>query len=237
MPTRLAPRPPGSPCPAAPVAAPTAPNGRSVLRIVLADDHLLFVQMLQRLLERAAGCQVVGLATDGPTALALVARHRPDLLLLDLELPGLPSVEVARRVRTAYPDVAVLVLTGYPTIYQPRPLLELGVRGYLPKTASRAELLVAIDAVVQGRTVVVSATPPTAPGRPREAVTPREQEVLRLLAAGLRTRAIAARLSVSPRTVERHLTVLRGKLDARTPAELVRQAEAAGVLPPSAPTC
>ncbi len=231
MPPRLAPRPPGSPHPPAP-PAPPAPDTRPPLRVVLADDHLLFVQMLQRLLERAAGCRVVGLATDGPAALALVARHRPDLLLLDLELPGLPGVEVAKRIGATFPDVAVLVLTGYPTIYQPGPLLELGVRGYLPKTASRAELLAAIDAVVQGHTLVVS---PTALGRPREAVTPREQEVLRLLAAGLRTQAIAARLSISPRTVERHLTALRGKLDARTPAELVRQAEAAGVLPRPAP--
>jgi DNA-binding NarL/FixJ family response regulator len=201
--------------------------------VVVVDDHAVMREGTQLILERVPGVVVVGTAATGAEALDLVGRDPPHVLVLDLQLPDLSGVEVARRVRHGFPTVAILVLTGYvDASYIPR-LLQMGVRGYLPKTASSAELAAAVRAVAAGRTIVVAqgglgAEPLGAP------LTPREHEVLRLMATGLRNADIARRLSVSVKTVEHHVTNILVKLGVQSRTQAIIKAREHGlVLAPS----
>lgn len=200
------------------------------IRVVVCDDHAILREGTQLILETVPGLEVVGTATTGGEALGLVERSRPDVLVLDLQLPDMSGVEVARRVRGSFSAVAVLVLTGYvDATYIPR-LLQIGVRGYLPKTASSSELIAAVRAVAAGRTIVVShgtgigAEPLGAP------LTPREHEVLRLMANGLRNADIARRLCVSIKTVEHHVTNVLVKLGVQSRTQAIIKAREHGLV-------
>jgi DNA-binding NarL/FixJ family response regulator len=200
------------------------------IRVVVVDDHAILREGTQLILERVPGVAVVGTAATGADALRLVERHRPNVLVLDLQLPDMSGVEVARRIRSSFASVAVLVLTGYvDATYIPR-LLQIGVRGYLPKTASSAELVAAVRAVAAGRTIVVShgtgigAEPLGAP------LTPREHEVLRLMATGLRNADIARRLCVSIKTVEHHVTNVLVKLGVQSRTQAIIKAREHGLV-------
>jgi DNA-binding NarL/FixJ family response regulator len=215
-----------------PASASSTKRERTPIRVIIVDDDQMVAQMMRLRLEHVGGIEVLGLAGDGPAALRLIRQQRPDVLILDLFLPGMSGVEVAQRVRAAFPEVAILVVTGYYHVWPPRPLLELGVRGYLPKTASLEALVAAVRAVAQGQIVVAPDLLGAALTRPAALLTPREQAVLQLLAAGQHTAEIAAALSVSPRTVELHITHLLAKLHARSRAEAVLKALQQGLLLP-----
>ncbi len=217
------------------LSAQSGRNGadRLALRVGIVDDHLLVVELLQRRLARA-GMQVVGMALTGADAIELAVTRQPDVLLLDIGLPDVSGLEVARRIYTACPRVAILLVTGsaHPSI---RHLIgQPGIAGYVHKTASVEDLLSAVRLVAQGRIAVVTGTIPTPGALEPEALTGRERDVLELLAAGEHTVDIAAKLHMATRTVERHLMHLRTKLHARSPADLVRRAEQHGLLAPSA---
>ena len=200
------------------------------VRIVVVDDHAVMREGTQLLLESAPGNQVVGGAATGAEALRQVEQHRPDVLVLDLQLPDISGVEVARSVRAAFPEVAVLMLTGYlDGTYIPR-LLQLGIRGYLPKTASGAELLAAVRAVAAGRTVVMSHAAVSSFDTMRAPLTAREREVLQLLARGMRNNDIADKLTVSVKTVEHHVTRLLEKLGVQSRSQAIIKAREQGLV-------
>jgi DNA-binding NarL/FixJ family response regulator len=202
------------------------------VRVAVVDDHALVREGTRLILEEVSGLRVVGAAANGAEALRLVEERRPDVLILDLQLPDMSGVEVARRVRAAFPRVAVLVLTAHVEgAYIPR-LLQLGVRGYLPKTATGAELVAAVRAVAAGRTIVVTQGTRLGADPLRVPLTPREHEVLRLMAVGLRNADIAQGLTVSVKTVEHHVTRVFEKLGVQSRTQALIEASEHGLLPP-----
>lgn len=203
---------------------------RQPIRVVVVDDHPILREGTRTFLERAPEVEAVAAAGDGASALALVAQHQPDVLLLDVHLPDMSGVEVTRRVREEFPGVAVLILTGYDDMGYARALLQLGVQGYLRKTVSGEEMLAAIRAVAEGRTVLISEMASKALGSENEPLTPREQEVLQLLAAGRRNAEIASALAVSVKTVEFHISHVLEKLGARSRAEAIGKALQLGLV-------
>ena len=205
---------------------------RHPIRIVIVDDHRMVLEMMQARLQGVSGLEVVGTAVDGPTALNQIAVRHPDVLLLDLQLPGMTGAEVAKNVLSDHPKVSILVVTGLAATCDPRPLLELGVRGYITKTASLDSLIDAIRSVAQGRTVVVTEVFPRGESGCGKRLTDRKQTVLQLLALGHRTAEISESLSVSARTVEIHVAALRTKLDARSRAELIFKAHQLNLFSP-----
>lgn len=198
------------------------------IRAVLVDDHPALRHGTQAILQQAGGIEVIGATGEGAEALQLVESLRPDVLLLDLHLPDVNGVEVARRVRERCPEVAVLVLTGYEEVGYVRALRELGVRGFVGKTASNEQIVAAVRAVAAGRTVLVSEGVEATLRAGSPVLTSREQEVLRLLAAGKRNQEIADALCVSLKTVEFHVGHVLEKLGARSRTEAIVEARRQG---------
>lgn len=194
------------------------------IRVVVVDDHPMLRQGTQALLARTADIQVVGATGEGSAVSRLLRSQRPDVLVLDVHLPDISGVEVAKQVRAAFPDVAVLVLTGYEEVGYIRALVRLGVRGYLAKSASGDDIIGAIRAVAQGRTVLLSEGVRAALRTDAATLTEREQEVLELLVAGRRNQEMADALSVSLKTVEFHVGNVLAKLAVRSRLEAVRVA-------------
>jgi DNA-binding NarL/FixJ family response regulator len=191
------------------------------IRVVLVDDHPLIREGTVAALRDSGDLEVVGAVGDASSAVALVATARPDVVLLDVHLPDLSGVEVARWIHHAHPDVAVLVLTGYEDAGLIRALYELGARGYLLKTISNSYLIDAIRTVASGRLLA----PPELPElRPTDRLTPREQEILRLVVEGRRNVEIAEALVVTVKTVEFHIGRLLKKFGVRSRSELIVKA-------------
>jgi two-component system nitrate/nitrite response regulator NarL len=186
------------------------------LTCVIADDHPLMVDSLTRLLE-AHGIAVLAVATDGEAAIAAIKRHKPRVAVVDVRMPGLTGVEVARRVRL---DTAVVLYTGHRDKALVIDGLDAGIRAFVLKEAPPADLLRAID-IAAGKGVyvdpllvdVISSAEATATLR---MLTPRERDVLRLLAAGMRNRDIGERLSIAPDTARMHVRNAMRKLEADT---------------------
>lgn len=211
------------------------------IRVVLADDHRVVRQGIRSFLEEAGDIEVVAEAADGEQALELVAAHKPDVLVLDVRMPKLSGVEVARQVAERHPGVRVLILTAYdddPYIFA---LLKAGAAGYILKTADSAELVRAVRMVAAGQPAlapeVAQKVVCRVAGGPRsvgdEVVQPlseRELEVLRLAAKGLTNRAIGLSLSISDRTVQGHLANIYSKLHVNTRTEAVLKAVKLGWL-------
>jgi DNA-binding NarL/FixJ family response regulator len=203
---------------------------RDPIRVVIVDDHPLLLEGTRRCLDAAEGIAIVGEATEGKAALDLIGEQLPDVLLLDVQLPDISGVEVARHVRASFPRVAVLVLTGHDEAGYVRSLLKAGIAGYLRKTASADELVAAVRAVAKGRTVLVSeAASPILFGE-IEVLTEREHEVLQHLAAGLSNAEIARALYVSQKTVEFHISHILQKLGARSRVQALLKAREHGLL-------
>ena len=197
-------------------------TGPSV-RVVLADDHPLFRRGVRGLLDAAGGITVVGEAATGEAALALVRRLAPDVLLLDIEMPGMSGVDVARALHAAGDPVAVLVLSAYDDEPYVRELLERGAAGYLTKEEAPERIVEAVRGVAAGRRGWLSrgmAAPAPRPPEPA-ALSSREREVLGLVAEGLDNAAVARRLFLSESTVKNHVTNIYDKISVRTRAEAV----------------
>ncbi|WP_164013076.1 response regulator [Pyxidicoccus trucidator] len=213
------------------------------MRVVLTDDHQLVRAGLRALLDTFGDIEVLAECGDGQAALALTDRLQPDVLLLDISLPGLNGIEVARRVPKVSPSTRVLVLSMHTAAEYVAQALRAGVAGYLVKDAAVAELKVALEAVRQGRTYLSPAvsqsvvegflrvTEEAPAARPLDLLTPRQREVLQLIAEGHATRAIAERLRVSVKTVEAHRAQLMERLDIRDVPALVRLAVWHGLVP------
>jgi NarL family two-component system response regulator LiaR len=197
------------------------------IRVVLADDHALVREGTAELLERAGGMRVVGQAADGLEAVELVQALRPDVLLLDLALPRLDGLEVARRTRATSPSTVVVALTANDEQAYVLAMLEAGATGYLSKASRGQEVVQAVRAAAAGETVfsptiASSVTQRALGGKGRlESLTRRELDVLRAAARGLGNKQIAAELGLSARTVQTHLTSVFGKLGVASRTEAI----------------
>jgi DNA-binding NarL/FixJ family response regulator len=215
------------------------------IRVLVADDQALVREGLMTLLEVAAGIEPVAAAADGEEAVALAARHRPHVVLMDLRMPRLDGVEATRRIRAAQPETEIVVLTTHADDQSILSALQAGARGYLTKDAGIAEISRGIqaaaahqallDPAVQHRllaaaTAATAATAVPAPAAelPDE-LTPREAEVLRLIARGISNTEIAAALVVSEATVKSHINHLFAKIGARDRAQAVHYAYTHGL--------
>ncbi|MDA8360054.1 MAG: response regulator transcription factor [Actinomycetota bacterium] len=209
-----------------------------VISVVIVDDHALLREGTRQILERAGGFEIVGEADDGDKVEELVAETAPDVLLLDVRLPGANGVEVARRVAQASPGTKVLMLSAFDEVDYVQACLAVGVAGYLLKTTPSDELVGAIRAAYAGVVVLgpglssnlVRQPVGTRGGSGVEALTSREREVVRLVALGLSNKAIALELGISPRTVEGHLNHVFDKVGASSRSALVRLAMVNGLI-------
>lgn len=206
------------------------------VRVVLADDHALVRQGIRRFLEETGEIDVVGEAEDGARALELVAEYGPDLAILDIRMPKLSGVDLARRIRAEHPQVKLLVLTAYDEDPYVFALLKAGVDGYILKTADSTQLIQAVRQIMAGEPAldpgvtrrlmerVASGRVSISGDEVVERPTDRELEVLRLAAKGLTNRAIGQELAVSDRTVQGHLARVYSKLQVSTRTEAVLKA-------------
>jgi DNA-binding NarL/FixJ family response regulator len=197
------------------------------IRVVLADDHALVREGTAELLERAGGIDVVGQAADGREALELVRVTRPDVLLLDLAMPGLDGLEVTRRALGVSPSTRVVALTAHEEQPYVLAMLQAGASGYLSKSSRGREVVQAVRAAAAGETVFSAAIArgvtrsALGEGGPDVPLTPRERDVLHAAARGLGNKQIAVELGMSARTVQTHLTSIFAKLDVSSRTEAV----------------
>ncbi len=199
-----------------------------MIRVVVADDHHLVRQGIRALLDRSEDIEVVGEADDGQTALDLVASLQPDVIVLDVTMPAVNGIQAAETLRHRGEDTAVVMLTMHADAALFRRAVAAGVRGYVLKESIADDLLLAIrTAHRRGTYFAPELAGAGAPVRSTGSLPPltnREREVLELIADGLTNKAIAARLDISIKTVERHRTAVMRKLDAHTVVELLRTA-------------
>ena len=207
-------------------------GGQEPVRVFIVDDHPMLREGTQSSFDRAPGIQVIGTAGDGGSALEQISASPPDVLVLDMRLPDMSGVDVARQVRSHFPSIGIVILTGYDDVHYARALTQLDIQGYLRKTASSDEIVSAVLCVAEGGKVfdpeivrVLEDSSNTA-----ESLTARELEVLRMVAVGKRNTEIADELVLSIKTVEFHISNMLAKLGARSRAEAVRAGYQQGLL-------
>jgi len=211
-------------------------------RVLLADDHVLVRAGLRSLLHEIPHLEVVAEAGDGLKALELTASHRPHLALLDITMQGMNGLELTERLGRDFPDVRVLILSMHSHQEYVRRALRAGARGYVPKDVEPAELRRAIEAVQRGefylspalsRQVAAAVIHPTQePPDQLDRLTPRQREVLRLVAEGFKSKDIARKLKIGVRTVETYRAQLMEQIGVRDVVGLVHFAERAGLIDP-----
>jgi DNA-binding NarL/FixJ family response regulator len=207
------------------------------MRVVVADDHALVRQSIVKAVGSEPGLEVVAEVADGLAALQAVATHEPDLVVLDIAMPGKDGLEVAEQLRTRYPDIAVLFLSMHDDDASLQRAVALGARGFVSKSASIDELLDALRAMQEGRSylssTVATRVMEIAAGRSSTSdlgLTAREREILGLLAEGRRPGEIAEVLFLSVKTVKNHLTAVYQKLGVETGAQAVAEAYRLGLV-------
>jgi DNA-binding NarL/FixJ family response regulator len=217
-----------------------------VITAVLADDHPIIRQGLRTLLEDQDGCRIVAEASDGLTALDLIVQHKPDVAVIDVQMPDLNGLEVARRIQQHAPDTKVIMLSMHGDEPYVLDALRHGVCGYVLKGSATTDLIAAVHAAMEGRrflseplnerAIEAYARQTGLTERPLdryELLTSREREVLQLSAQGMTNAEVGERLSISPRTAETHRANLLRKLGLQTQTDLVRFAVGRGLIPGS----
>jgi DNA-binding NarL/FixJ family response regulator len=219
------------------------------IRVLIADDQRVVRDGLTMLVSLIDGVEVVGTACDGAEAVRLAEAHHPDVIMMDLRMPGTDGITATADLRERLPAARVLVLTTYADQAAILPALQAGARGYLTKDASAEQIETAIRAVHAGQThldpavqetlvaAVTSQPPPADPSgadrKPPAGLTTREAEVLTLLASGLNNAEIAQRLYLSSATVKTHINRIFAKTGARDRAQAVRYAYQHGLATPT----
>ncbi len=208
------------------------------IRILIADDHPIVREGLSAVLETQPDFEIVGAAASGAQAVAQAAELRPDVILLDLELPELDGVAALRAIRAGNPAAKALIFTAFDTDERILAAVQAGAQGYLLKGAPREDLFQAIRVIYGGGSLlqpvvaarllrqVSSAAPPAMP----EPLTEREMEVLRLLAKGRQNKEIASDLVISERTVKFHVSAILAKLGVGNRTEAVGKASQLGLI-------
>ena len=211
-------------------------KSKSKIRIILADDHNIVRSGIRQLLEGEGDLLVLAEAGDGEEAQTLIEKHKPDVAVLDIQMPKASGIEVTRWVRSHLPEVGVLILTAYDDDPYVMAVLQAGANGYVLKTARANELIQAVRDVNEGK----SALDPTITQKlmsnlfnrserlPAESLTERELEVLRMAAKGFTNKAIGIQLGISDRTVQGHLAHIFAKMQAASRTEAVMRAVALG---------
>jgi DNA-binding NarL/FixJ family response regulator len=213
----------------------------SDLRIVLADDHHVVRRGLRALLENELSCAVVGEAATGPEAVSMVERLHPDVLVVDLMMPGFSGLEVARQVRQSAPQTRIVVLSMHADEAYVREALRVGVTAYVLKDSLANDFLYALQQAAEGRRYL---SPPLSEKALEayahqasdtaldlyETLTAREREILYLAAQGLTSAEIAERLMIGVRTVDTHRGSMMRKLGLHTPLDLIRFAVRRGIV-------
>ncbi len=218
-------------------------------RVILVDDHTLVRAGVRALLQKIPDIETVAEADDGRQALEKVRDHAPDVVLMDVAMPGLNGLDATLRITKEFPHVRVIMLSMYTNEEYVHQALRAGASGYLLKDAGTTELEVAIQAVVRGDTYLSPAVsrqvvedylervkggtmPKEEIPRPFERLTPRQREVLQLIAEGHSTKEIARILQLGVKTVDTHRTQLMERLDIHDIASLVRYAIRTGMVTP-----
>ena len=209
------------------------------IRVVLADDHTLLREGLRRSLEDA-GMVVVAEGSDGEQAVALAAEHRPNVVLMDVSMPGMGGVEATKAIRARQPDVDVVILTMHADHSVIEAAVRAGAAGYLVKDCTADDIVATIEAVASGETSLSPglASSILADTQHAEAasagdggiLTPREHEVLTLIAQGASTPEVAKKLFISTKTVRHHLSSIYDKLDSRDRTQAVLRAVRMGIV-------
>lgn len=207
------------------------------LRVLVVDDHPLYREGLVGVLEAMESVGAVAEAGSGPEAIDVVARDRPDLVLMDVQMPGMNGIDATREILTRAPDTVVVMLTMVEDDEVIVAALQTGARGYLVKGSNRAQIQRAVEAAAEGHLVVaptVAARVSARLGRPGPVdpfpeLTAREREVLELLAQGLTNAAISARLHLSDKTVRNYVSLLFTKLHVSDRGAAIARARDAGI--------
>jgi DNA-binding NarL/FixJ family response regulator len=214
----------------------------SKIRVIIADDHAILREGLRALLALAADIDVVGEAADGHEAIARAAALTPDVVIMDVAMPGLGGLEATLELRRTQPDVKILVLTQYDDPEYVRRFLKAGVSGYILKKSAGTELAAAIRAVARGGLVLdpevakeALREPPVETGKagsasPYDSLTDREKQVLKLVAEGKSNKEVAQLLDISVKTAMSHREHVMAKLDLHSRTELIKFALREGVI-------
>lgn len=209
------------------------------IRVLVVDDHAIVREGICSLLARHKDIQIVGQADDGQRALELVSQMTPDLVLMDIQMPGMNGLEATREIHKRFPSTRILVLTQYENKEYVLPLLRAGAVGYISKSARANELVNAIRTVyTEGaylppritQTVVTLLSESSTMPADAPSLTEREIQVLRLVAEGLNSREIAERLNISVKTVDTHRANIMEKLQVHNTAELIKVAIQKGLV-------
>lgn len=210
------------------------------IRILIVDDQVITRQGLRTLLSATPEIEVIGEAANGAEVIELAASLQPDVILMDLKMPGINGIEATRRIHRTSPHIALLIVTIFADDTSVFPAIRAGASGYLLKDADQAELVRAIQTVAAGgvifspgiarRVLQYLAEPPSnAPPQAFDELTPREHEILELIARGYRNAEIAEQLVLSPKTVSNHVSNVLLKLQAADRTQLMLLALEAGL--------
>ena len=211
-------------------------KAKARIKVLLADDHHIVRAGIRQLLESAKDIQVIAEAGDGEEAQALIQKHKPDVAVLDIQMPKASGIEVTRWVRSHLPEVGVLILTAYDDEPYVMAVLQAGANGYVLKTAKTEELIQAVRDVYEGKSALDPAVTQKLMSNlfkrsektPVESLTDRELDVLRLAAKGFTNKSIGVQLSISDRTVQGHLAHIFAKLQATSRTEAVMRGVSLG---------
>jgi len=211
-----------------------------MIRVLIADDHPVFRFGLRTLLKADPTLEIVGEATNGKEAIAQASELSPDVILMDLNMPGMNGIQAIRRILTDHPEVHILVLTMFDDDDSVFAAMRAGARGYLLKGAEGGEMLQAIHVVSTGEAIFspsiaqrlmqyFGASRPRGADQPFPDLTEREREVLALIAQGYTNQAIAERLEITPKTVRNHISAIFSKLQVTSRLEAIMRAKDAGM--------
>jgi len=213
----------------------------NIIKIVLADDHTIVRQGLRSILEQQAGINVIAEADNGREAVRITKQLKPDVVVMDFSMPDLNGLEATRQIKQRVPETKVLILTRHANQEYVKSILSAGASGYLVKKSAAEELVIAIQAVHRGDSYLDSSiskmiikeylSPAAGENKTLEVkLTPRQHEVLQLIAEGHPNREIASRLHISVKTVENHRANIMKSLDLHSTADLTQYAIRKGII-------